>query len=478
MTPASIHIDETLSTLRFASRAKKITNHYHINEVVSDTNQLKIYKKEIGELKRKLEYMEQISNQKKEEKENIENGKRIKTSPQDLDPFKTETRFHDSIAHICNGDFDVVPDEWTPLVDFIKGQNLKIEKMENYIKTSQELSQFTSTEFLLMKEQLQIVESENQRLIDTTRRLRYEKAIDDIAGTAISQARTEILRENLEHKLDIKINALNDATISKVTNFAEQLTNPIEVILQSSSALFECLSSRLYDFDTSMNVLNSRFVATKSLTEQLKTKIEALEQQLDSSSKQLLNSEAMRKELETNSAIDKQQLADLRGLRNAIEAEILPCMDNISMQTEVPISVLQFETVQNFISTNSSILHHLSELKKSLDAKSSMLAELNKVVIDKDQFITDLQCEVVGKEEAAQSKIHALIMEKENIAKELQEMTEKVNDLQQVYKKIDQCTETGPYVETRVQELLQEVELTRAINSDLSSSKEAMQEGY
>ena len=474
MTPASIHIDETLSTLRFASRAKKITNHYHINEVVSDTNQLKIYKKEIGELKRKLEYMEQISNQKKVEKENIENGKRLKTSPQDLDLFKTETRFHDSIVHICNGNFDVVPDEWTSLVDFIKGQNQKIEKMENYIKTSQELSQFSTTEFMVMKEQLKVVESENQELIATTRRQHYEKTIDDVVGSAISQARTEILRENLEHKLDTKINAINDATNTKVTNFAEQLTNSIEVILQSSAALFECLTSRLHDFDTSMNVVNSRFIASKSLTDQLKTKIEALEQRLEISSKQLLNSEAIRKELETSSAIDKQQLADLRRLRNAIEAEIFPSMDHISMQTEV----LRFETVKNSISTNSSILHCLSELKKSVDSKIRIIAELNQVVIDKDHFIADLQSELVKKEEAFQSEIHELIMEKDYIAKELQEMTGKVNFLQQVNKKIDQCTETGPSADTREQELLQEVELTRAINSELSSSKKAMQEGH
>ncbi len=33
VTPASLHIDETLSTLRFANRAKKITNRPQVNEV-------------------------------------------------------------------------------------------------------------------------------------------------------------------------------------------------------------------------------------------------------------------------------------------------------------------------------------------------------------------------------------------------------------------------------------------------------------
>lgn len=34
ITPAMLHIDETLSTLRFANRAKKISNKPEVNEVV------------------------------------------------------------------------------------------------------------------------------------------------------------------------------------------------------------------------------------------------------------------------------------------------------------------------------------------------------------------------------------------------------------------------------------------------------------
>jgi centromeric protein E len=55
VTPAMFHMDETLSTLRFATRAKKITNRPKVNEVLSDSALLKLYRQEINDLKRKLD---------------------------------------------------------------------------------------------------------------------------------------------------------------------------------------------------------------------------------------------------------------------------------------------------------------------------------------------------------------------------------------------------------------------------------------
>ena len=50
MTPAGEHTDETLSTLKFATRAKFIQNNAVVNEVLDDAAQLKRYKKQISQL--------------------------------------------------------------------------------------------------------------------------------------------------------------------------------------------------------------------------------------------------------------------------------------------------------------------------------------------------------------------------------------------------------------------------------------------
>ncbi|CAD5322593.1 unnamed protein product [Arabidopsis thaliana] len=54
ITLASIHADETKSSLQFASRALRVTNCAHVNEILTDAALLKRQKKEIEELRSKL----------------------------------------------------------------------------------------------------------------------------------------------------------------------------------------------------------------------------------------------------------------------------------------------------------------------------------------------------------------------------------------------------------------------------------------
>ncbi|MEW5312719.1 MAG: hypothetical protein WDW38_004332 [Sanguina aurantia] len=54
MTPAACHVEESHSTLRFASRAKRVVNNAVVNEVLSDAAVLHRQAKEIEELKKRL----------------------------------------------------------------------------------------------------------------------------------------------------------------------------------------------------------------------------------------------------------------------------------------------------------------------------------------------------------------------------------------------------------------------------------------
>ena len=54
MTPALCHVEESHSTLRFASRAKRVVNNAVVNEVLSDAAVLKRQAREIEELKKRL----------------------------------------------------------------------------------------------------------------------------------------------------------------------------------------------------------------------------------------------------------------------------------------------------------------------------------------------------------------------------------------------------------------------------------------
>ena len=56
VTQAPVHADETLSTLKFASRAKHITNKIQVNEIVDDATTIRRLRHENACLKRKLQY--------------------------------------------------------------------------------------------------------------------------------------------------------------------------------------------------------------------------------------------------------------------------------------------------------------------------------------------------------------------------------------------------------------------------------------
>ncbi|KAJ3291089.1 hypothetical protein HK104_006336 [Borealophlyctis nickersoniae] len=79
VTPARMHVDVTMSTLKFASRAKTITNKPEVNEVISDEAMLKNYKRQISELKKQLDEMskqeESLANQKLQAEEANEMNK-------------------------------------------------------------------------------------------------------------------------------------------------------------------------------------------------------------------------------------------------------------------------------------------------------------------------------------------------------------------------------------------------------------------
>eukprot|EP01018_Ginkgo_biloba_P039997 Gb_40845 [translate_table: standard] len=55
IAPEEVHTDETRGTLQFASRAKRVTNCAQVNEIVTDAALLKRQKREIEELRKKLQ---------------------------------------------------------------------------------------------------------------------------------------------------------------------------------------------------------------------------------------------------------------------------------------------------------------------------------------------------------------------------------------------------------------------------------------
>lgn len=61
ITVSSQHIDETMSTLRFAARAKNVTNKIKINEIIDEQTLIKQLKKEVASLRKQLHCSDSLS---------------------------------------------------------------------------------------------------------------------------------------------------------------------------------------------------------------------------------------------------------------------------------------------------------------------------------------------------------------------------------------------------------------------------------
>ncbi len=62
MSPSSGNLDETISTLKFANRAKRVRNNAEINEISDESALLRQYREEIDRLKRELTQLKEASN--------------------------------------------------------------------------------------------------------------------------------------------------------------------------------------------------------------------------------------------------------------------------------------------------------------------------------------------------------------------------------------------------------------------------------
>jgi centromeric protein E len=60
VSPHTEHVNLTFSTLRFATRAKNVSNKAHINEVIDDHELLRAYKKQVGILEKKVASLENM----------------------------------------------------------------------------------------------------------------------------------------------------------------------------------------------------------------------------------------------------------------------------------------------------------------------------------------------------------------------------------------------------------------------------------
>jgi centromeric protein E len=90
ITPAGAYVEESSSTLKFASRAKSIRNNAVVNEIASDDTLLKRYRNEINELKRQKDLLESGSHVQELTKEKNMLAEEVRLRAQQLKEKESE----------------------------------------------------------------------------------------------------------------------------------------------------------------------------------------------------------------------------------------------------------------------------------------------------------------------------------------------------------------------------------------------------
>jgi len=60
LSPNLDHLNLSFSTLRFATRAKSVSNLARMNEVIDDHKLLQVYKQKVSQLEKKLSHLETV----------------------------------------------------------------------------------------------------------------------------------------------------------------------------------------------------------------------------------------------------------------------------------------------------------------------------------------------------------------------------------------------------------------------------------
>ncbi|RKP18927.1 kinesin-domain-containing protein, partial [Rozella allomycis CSF55] len=142
ITPASGYLEETMSTLKFAMRAKSVENTPEVNEVISDEALLKRYKTEISNLRQQLE-------QKENEKVN-ENIRR------ELEKKEEEKK------------------ELLDKIDKLKAMILNANKVEN-VRVKRRLTWFPGVQVKKVKEEEEVDRGDKGMMEELTEQLKVEQ---------------------------------------------------------------------------------------------------------------------------------------------------------------------------------------------------------------------------------------------------------------------------------------------------------------
>jgi hypothetical protein len=478
---ALAHVDESLSTLRFASRAKNIANKPCINEIVSDGTKLKRYKEEIFLLRKQLEAIEtkesdQLSNKNTDLHEidyiSLENAnlkKKLESMalmvlnstttapiPKKSRKIRRQTWFPGVLANF--DDEDEEPQHLRPL-----SRNNIPEFYKPNIELAASSGDVTKPflediEMICSGVSLTAVPPELQNLVQYIESLKEEVLNSNIVERnakrsleQMSSHSTEI-QEFLHVEKQLKVNELETIKEENMKHVAEadmlkSTTAQVKAESEAKDAEILELKDTIHRHDADIQTLIQQHNAnTEPQVETLKCELASKIQELKDMSNSLQNLVVLQEDskhmLEAQTEIEtlllKCQLEN-DALKKTLEAKLKEADEVLQRHTEEKANLLELQSQQHTLFTDEIIVLK-SDNSNLIEVSNTALSKLEKSEIDIEQLVVEnnrlndamgsLKAELAESNAADLVLINTLLQSESNNLKESKLLARQIDELQ------------------------------------------------
>lgn len=495
VTPASAYIEESLSTLKFASRAKTIKNTPEMNEVISDEAMLKQYRKEISRLKKELEDLQEKKTDGGEDSllENMElERKQVEAiSEQHKKDIAESEKMKDELEHkiknlqhfLENGIHEAAS------TSSINSKKQKVSRRKTFIPSLlSKFQDFADDKSISFQSEKSCgdyggINSRKRNSLDGP--FDEGSQISDLSRTIPSldfmRAQSEKLRSEFESKMSSRLQEIG-SSIELVLNgvACDNVPSPVSKSFDQITQLRNDLDAKILDLksqEENLRLANIEAVEFREECKMLLAKVSELEssiaekteaiEKLRQSNEEKIEEITSQKNTEQEQALSdiKSQLEDARkALQGSQEtAEKLSELEGINHQfvalqeehsnkeEQLLQAKIDYEEAMikcaNLASSNEEMKKQILQLKFQYENVNIERAEFEKAIEDKANEISDLK------------------MEKEQAVKfenELQSQLEKNSELQVALKESNELSSNlkaeNTLLSCKVEELLQELE--------------------
>ncbi|GJD10119.1 Centromere-associated protein E [Galdieria sulphuraria] len=488
VTPAAMHIEETHSTLKFASRAKKVKINAYCNEILDDKAMLSNYRKEIEMLRNQLTELQQ-DRQGGEKSLPYESGQEIIRENVDCEPTLSEIDFSAPRKRMYDGYINdehlsklqklsthhcVISTE-SPrkrtVVSFVHASFDTFDYMESYLVSLENTLKEEENEIQCLKSQLMQVTNNNELLEmeNASYRKRYTELYSQhcfrVSQDVVTDLMNNVVQNELERCSELKCkqweqhNRKQDEKLFELFQQKEELENRINALEADLSKK----TSQLETYHTAMLPNGNQSILKEN--DSLKQKVTELESKCRSSKVLCSQATSEKQQLERELKVLQKQLRKL-------EAENVKLKESSSKQKENSSQVNNLENkLEDLTKDREKTMEELQTLEKEKNEfmleNKTLLMKLEEARERVENFRSDLeQSREESSKVAAQNEL--LQQENEQMRHQIVSLNDNLEEISAIKKSLSR----------NVEELEQRVHVLESSYNELQSRREEEQREF